>query len=132
MKTKLFFIIAVLIGMVVNSCSREIYDSQGYVYENFPKVPCPESKLPAEICFLCGTLGVSCADISKSRIVFFELDIIEEDHHHINLSYIGKIIGGEMLSESDEGTELKWFSLSEILDCQDRIIIPDLRSKIFF
>lgn len=45
-----------------------------------------------------------------------QLDIIKPDHHHINLSYIGKIIGGEMLEESDEGTELKWFSSEEIIN----------------
>jgi dUTP pyrophosphatase len=42
------------------------------------------------------------------------LDIIKPDHHHINLSYIGRIVGGEMLRESDECTELKWFSKEEI------------------
>jgi ADP-ribose pyrophosphatase YjhB (NUDIX family) len=45
-----------------------------------------------------------------------QLDIIKSDHHHINISYVGKIIGGELLSESDEGTELKWFSPEEIIN----------------
>lgn len=42
------------------------------------------------------------------------LDRIKPDHHHINISYIGKITGGEQLKESDEGTELKWFSPEEL------------------
>ena len=42
------------------------------------------------------------------------LDIIEPDHYHINLSYIGKIKEGKMLEESDEGTKLKWFSKNEL------------------
>ena len=45
-----------------------------------------------------------------------QLDIIKPDHHHINLSYIGKIKSGEMLEKSDEGTELKWFSIEEIIN----------------
>lgn len=45
-----------------------------------------------------------------------QLDIIKPDHHHINLSYVGKIIGGKMLNKSDEGTELKWFSAEEIMN----------------
>jgi len=45
-----------------------------------------------------------------------QLDIIKPDHHHINLSYIGKIIGGKMFKKSDEGTELRWFSAEEIIN----------------
>jgi 8-oxo-dGTP pyrophosphatase MutT (NUDIX family) len=44
------------------------------------------------------------------------LDIIKPDHHHINISYIGKIIGGNQLKKSDEDTELKWFSPEELKD----------------
>ncbi len=42
------------------------------------------------------------------------LDIIKPDHHHINLAYVGKVVGGEELKESDEGTELRWFSKEEL------------------
>lgn len=42
------------------------------------------------------------------------LDEIKPDHHHINLAYVGKVIGGQELEESDEGTELKWFGQEEI------------------
>jgi ADP-ribose pyrophosphatase YjhB (NUDIX family) len=35
------------------------------------------------------------------------LDIIKPDHQHINISYIGRIIGGNQLKESDEETELR-------------------------
>lgn len=48
-----------------------------------------------------------------------QLDVIKPDHHHINISYLGKIIRGEMLKESDEGTELKWFSADEIRNCKE-------------
>ncbi|MFA5174442.1 MAG: NUDIX domain-containing protein [Candidatus Pacearchaeota archaeon] len=48
-----------------------------------------------------------------------QLDVIKPDHHHINLSYIGKIIDGEMLDKSDEDTELKWFSPEEIINSED-------------
>jgi ADP-ribose pyrophosphatase YjhB (NUDIX family) len=44
-----------------------------------------------------------------------QLDIIKPDHHHINISYIGIITSGEQLSQSDEGTELKWFSEEELI-----------------
>jgi len=43
-----------------------------------------------------------------------QLDIIKPNHHHINLSYIGKIISGEQLEKSDRNTELRWFSPEEI------------------
>jgi 8-oxo-dGTP diphosphatase len=43
-----------------------------------------------------------------------QLDVIKPDHHHINLSYTGKIIGGEQLEKSDEDTELRWFSPEDI------------------
>lgn len=49
------------------------------------------------------------------------LDIIKPDHHHINISYIGKIIGGRQLKESDEGTELKWFSPEELIKCEETL-----------
>ncbi len=48
-----------------------------------------------------------------------QLDIIKPDHHHINISYIGKIIGGELLEKSDEGTEVRWFSAEEIKNHPD-------------
>jgi len=44
-----------------------------------------------------------------------QLDVIKPDHHHINLSYLGKIIGGKELPISDAGTENKWFSKEEII-----------------
>ncbi len=45
-----------------------------------------------------------------------DLDIIKQDHHHINIAYIGKIIGGKEMEQSDEETELKWFSPEEIIN----------------
>jgi dCTP deaminase len=45
-----------------------------------------------------------------------QVDVIKPDHHHINISFIGKIKSGEMLKESDEQTELKWFSKEEIIN----------------
>ncbi len=48
-----------------------------------------------------------------------QLDIIKPDHHHINISYIGRIIGGSMKELSDEGTALKWFSPLEINMCNE-------------
>ena len=48
-----------------------------------------------------------------------QLDIIKSMHHHINLSYIGKIIGGEQLEKSDRDTELKWFSPEEIIKSEE-------------
>jgi len=56
-----------------------------------------------------------------------QLDIIKPNHHHINLSYIGKVIGGEMMEESDEGTMLKWFFPKELLECND--IFENTREK---
>ncbi|OGJ19070.1 hypothetical protein A3K73_01975 [Candidatus Pacearchaeota archaeon RBG_13_36_9] len=43
-----------------------------------------------------------------------QLDDIKQGHQHINLSYIGKIIGGKQLEKSDRDTELKWFSPEDI------------------
>ena len=48
-----------------------------------------------------------------------QLDIIKPDHHHINLSYIGKIIRGEKKEKSDEDTELKWFNQEDLKECKD-------------
>lgn len=42
------------------------------------------------------------------------LDIIKPEHHHINLSYIAKIIGGTEKSITDDNTELRWFSKEEL------------------
>ena len=47
------------------------------------------------------------------------LDIIKPDHHHINIAYIGRIIGGEELDKSDEGTELRWFTKDESEQIED-------------
>ena len=49
-----------------------------------------------------------------------QLDIIKSMHHHINLSYIGKIIGGEQLEKSDRDTELKWFSPEGIIKREEK------------
>ena len=49
------------------------------------------------------------------------LDIIKPDHHHINISYIGKITGGEQLEKSDEDTELRWFTAEELKNCQETL-----------
>jgi len=49
------------------------------------------------------------------------LDRIKPNHHHINIVYIGKIIRGEQLKESDEGTELKWFSPEELSTCEETL-----------
>jgi len=48
-----------------------------------------------------------------------QLDIIKPNHHHINISYIGRIIVGKMMEMSDEGTGLKWFSPSEIIESKE-------------
>jgi ADP-ribose pyrophosphatase YjhB (NUDIX family) len=56
-----------------------------------------------------------------------QLDVIKPDHHHINISYIGKVVGGEMLGESDEGTELRWFSKEELESLGD--IFENTREK---
>ena len=56
-----------------------------------------------------------------------QVDIIKPDHHHINISFIGKIVGGEMLSESDEQTALKWFSKEEIEN--NTQVFPNTREK---
>lgn len=48
-----------------------------------------------------------------------QLDIIKSMHHHINLSYIGRIIGGKQLERSDRDTELRWFSPEEIKSSKD-------------
>ena len=48
-----------------------------------------------------------------------QLDIIKPNHHHINLSYIGRIIGGKQMEKSDRDTELKWFSPEDILKNKD-------------
>lgn len=50
-----------------------------------------------------------------------QLDEIKPDHHHINLSYIGKVIGGEKFEKSDEDTELRWFSAEEIMNCGEEM-----------
>jgi len=49
------------------------------------------------------------------------LDEIELDHHHINLAYVGKIVAGEELVESDEGTELRWFTKEELEEIEDLV-----------
>ena len=47
------------------------------------------------------------------------LDVIKEDHHHINLVYLGKIISGEQTSDmTDDNTPLKWFSKQEVENLQ--------------
>jgi len=42
------------------------------------------------------------------------VDIIKPDHHHINISYIARIISGEQSKKTDEGAELRWFSIKEL------------------
>ncbi len=56
-----------------------------------------------------------------------QLDVIDPNHHHINLSYIGKIVGGEQLERSDRDTELRWFSPEEIANSQE--IPKDAKEK---
>jgi len=42
------------------------------------------------------------------------LDVIMPDHHHINIGYVGIVVGGEELDKSDEDTELRWFSREDL------------------
>jgi len=58
-----------------------------------------------------------------------QLDEIKPDHHHINISYVGEVIGGEMLDESDEGTELRWFSSEELKESSE--VFENTREKAF-
>ncbi len=62
-----------------------------------------------------------------SQNLDIHLDVINPNHHHINLSYVGIIKGGNMLEKSDEGTELKWFSKEELEIHRD--ILENTREK---
>ncbi|MBW2970717.1 NUDIX domain-containing protein [Candidatus Woesearchaeota archaeon] len=57
-------------------------------------------------------------DTSKSKNLVqplhLHLDHVADDHKHIDLVYVARVIGGEKLDQSDEGTALKWFSKQEI------------------
>jgi hypothetical protein len=55
------------------------------------------------------------------------LDIIKPDHQHINLSYLGKIIGGEQLKVADDGTELKWMDKKELINASETEIFPSVK-----
>ena len=46
--------------------------------------------------------------------VHLPLDHIKDDHKHINLIYYGRVIGGDLLEESDEQTPLRWFTREEV------------------
>jgi len=46
--------------------------------------------------------------------VHVHLDHITENHKHINLIYFGRVLGGKMMDQSDEGTALNWFTREEI------------------
>jgi len=56
-----------------------------------------------------------------------QLDVITLDHHHINLSYLGKVVEGKELLESDEATELRWFSSEDLKESED--IFENTREK---
>lgn len=61
-------------------------------------------------------------DSSKGELVQnFDvgLDVIKPDHHHVNLAYLAKVIGGEQMEMADTGTELRWFSLNDLMECRD-------------
>jgi 8-oxo-dGTP pyrophosphatase MutT (NUDIX family) len=46
--------------------------------------------------------------------VHMHLDHIRDDHEHINLIYFGRVIGGELLDESDEQTPIRFFNHDEL------------------
>ncbi len=54
------------------------------------------------------------------------LDIIKPEHHHINLAYVGKILGGKEMEQSDEETELRWFSIT---DLETENLFEDVKEK---
>jgi ADP-ribose pyrophosphatase YjhB (NUDIX family) len=95
----------------------------GHVEENELPCECVKREAKEETGFdieLFGEeVGKEFASISGAKRISLPqnfkigLDIIKPEHHHINLVYIGKVIGGELLEKTDEGEELKWFSLEE-------------------
>jgi ADP-ribose pyrophosphatase YjhB (NUDIX family) len=80
---------------------REAKEESGYDVELVDANDFKTSKLPQNL-----TIG---------------LDIIKPNHHHINIGYVGRVVGGEELKESDEGTELRWFSREELGVIEDLI-----------
>lgn len=46
--------------------------------------------------------------------IHIHLDHIREDHKHINLIYLGIVVGGACFDLDDEGKELRWFSLEDL------------------
>jgi len=52
------------------------------------------------------------------------LDIIKENHHHMNLLYFGIVKGGECFKIDDEGKELRWFSMEEL---EKENLLPNIK-----
>lgn len=50
----------------------------------------------------------------------------QEAHEHIDLIYLGKLVGGAMLVKKDEVLGVKWFSLQELLELDKSLIFPDV------
>lgn len=46
--------------------------------------------------------------------ISIHLDNVKEDHKHINLTYLGNVLGGECKKIDDEGKELRWFLKEEL------------------
>ena len=84
-----------------------------------------ESGYEIELLDLDGKTSLEKTNLKQNFDI--QLDKIGEDHHHINISYIGKIVGGEMRKESDEGTALKWFSKKELKNIEK--IFENTREK---
>jgi ADP-ribose pyrophosphatase YjhB (NUDIX family) len=62
---------------------------------------------------------IDLSDLKNKNLIQnldIHLDNIKPDHQHINISYLGRIIGGEQLEVADDGTELRWFSAKELED----------------
>jgi len=62
--------------------------------------------------------GSSPGRIKLPQIFGIGLDWIKPEHHHINLIYLAKIIGGEQLEKADDGMELRWFTKEEVEDLE--------------
>jgi 8-oxo-dGTP pyrophosphatase MutT (NUDIX family) len=69
-------------------------------------------------------IGEKSPTVDLVQPLHIHVDDIKEDHKHINIVYLGKVIGGTLLEESDEGTPLKWFTKEEI---EKEEIIPNVK-----
>lgn len=87
--------------MTLNNKVKKFIPLGGHIEEN--ELPCESVVREAKVESGYDIELIDLGNLKHKNLpqnLDIQLDVIKPNHHHINLSYVGKVIGGKMLKKS--------------------------------